>query len=325
MNSNSPDHFHSAFSSTPNLEKSTANPSSPALELRRFNLMMGWLTITKWNYRLVRLLTGLFIPGADKKGVRITQETCAGREAFLVRPEHVKAKGAVMIIHGGGLVIGTNRDVLSDACFWARELGVPVLAPSYGLAPQNPFPNGLNDLHAAWHWLQEKAPSMGVDPSKVVISGVSAGGGLAAALSQRLHDEGKGQPASQLLIYPMLDDRMVDNKELDAIKHRVWNNYSNRFGWTSYLGKAAQHAGKPYAVPARRDDLSGLPPAWIGIGTADLFLDENREYTRRLRDAGVDVTYLEVDGGVHGFDVAETKLGKKFAEAQVDFIKPFVA
>jgi len=102
----------------------------------------------------------------------------------------------------------------------------------------------------------------------------------------------------------------------------VWSNANNRFGWTGYLGHAPGQPSPPYAVPAAREDLSGLPPAWVGVGTADLFLDEDREYARRLTEADVEVDYIEVDGGIHGFNTAQdSPLAEAFDAAAVEFVR----
>ena len=122
----------------------------------------------------------------------------------------------------------------------------------------------------------------------------------------------------------MLDDRIATKTELTERAHRVWNNGSNYFGWKSYLGREPGSEFIEYSVPGRRENLSGLPPTWIGVGTADLFLDEDREYAKRLKDDGVDVSYVEVAGGIHAFDGANTQLGIDFIMEQREFLKKFI-
>ncbi|MEX1280383.1 MAG: alpha/beta hydrolase fold domain-containing protein, partial [Acidimicrobiia bacterium] len=136
---------------------------------------------------------------------------------------------------------------------------------------------------------------------RVAVGGESAGGGLAAAVAQRLTDEGVDL-AAQLLVYPMLDDRTAVRPDLGQNDHPVWTKGSNHTGWSSYLGKEPGAEMVPkYAVPARRTDLSGLPPAWIGVGTLDLFHDEDVGYAERLRSAGVDCELEVVEGAPHAF------------------------
>ncbi|MFO0624340.1 MAG: alpha/beta hydrolase fold domain-containing protein [Polyangiales bacterium] len=147
----------------------------------------------------------------------------------------------------------------------------------------------------------------------------SAGGGLAAALVLRAHDRALPAPALQLLVYPMLDDRTA-LRDHDDRDFRLWDDVSNRFGWRAYLGRAPGHDDVPdHAAPARRRDLAGLAPAWIGVGTADLFHDEDLAYAARLREAGVDVSLEVVPGAFHAFDVVAPRaaVSRAFFEAQI--------
>ena len=321
------------FKSEPDYTVSSERHVETAKELESFERKMGSLSINKKTYKLVRLLSKLFgrllSPKPDLSGVSIRNEKYISRNrndnvmngALIVQPNQKRMSGALFLIHGGGYVVGNYKDNLGYACDTARDLGIPVISPGYSLGPEKPFPIGLDDLHSAWYWLQREAPSMDIDPKKIIIGGISAGGGMAAALVHRLFDEDAYKPSAQLLIYPMLDDRVAANRKLDSVSHKVWNNESNLFGWKSYLGKEPGGPVQPYSVPGRRENLKGLPPTWIGVGTADLFLDEDREYAKKLKESNVDVTYIEVTGAIHAFDRAETQMGIDFIKLQKDFIK----
>jgi acetyl esterase/lipase len=159
--------------------------------------------------------------------------------------------------------------------------------------------------------MQAQAVAIGIDPALIAIGGQSAGGGLAAALVQRVKDGEGVQPVAQWLFCPMLDDRTAARCDLDRIGHRLWNNRNNRDGWRCYLGREPGAPELPsYAAAARREDVSGLPPAWVGVGDIDLFHDEDRLYAGRLRAAGVDVIFRMVPGAPHGFEgwAADTDL-----------------
>ena len=153
----------------------------------------------------------------------------------------------------------------------------------------------------------------------MAIGGASAGGGLAAALALLARDRGEVDVAAQLLVYPMLDDRSGTQDGLDDPNHRLWTQSANRFGWKSYLAVADPDV----AVPGRRDDLAGLPPAWVGVGTLDLFHDEDLAYAERLRAAGVPCDVEVVDGAFHGFDtiMSKTPVARSFFDAQVEFLR----
>jgi acetyl esterase/lipase len=322
-----------AFSNKPDYSVNSTTPVETAEELISFDKKMGGFSINRKTYKIFRFinkflagfLAGVIVPKPDKSKVTIENRKDIERGVLIVHPEEKKTNGALFIVHGGGYVVGNYMDNLGYACDTARELGITVISPGHGLGPEEPFPAGINDLHATWHWLQKEAASMDIDPSKIVVGGISAGGGIAAGLVQKLHDEGGIQPAAQLLIYPMLDDRVAANRELDERSHRVWNNGdSNLFGWSSYLGQDPGGEVQPYSVPGRRENLKDLPATWIGIGTADLFLDEDREYAKRLKDSGVDVSYVEVAGGIHAFDGAKTQMGIDFVQLQREFVNKHV-
>lgn len=235
------------------------------------------------------------------RGVAIETVERNGVPLRIYRPTETRTKAALLWIHGGGFLIGTPSQNDALCAETAAALGMIVVSATYRLAPEHPFPAGLDDCHAAWHALKGMAGELGIDPARVAVGGESAGGGLAATLVQRLCDEGE-RPLAQWLFYPMLDDRTAARRELDAIHHPVWHNEANRNAWRCYLGGSA-NAPPAHAVAARRADLAGLPPAWIGVGSIDLFAEEDCAYADRLAAAGVDVTFVEVPGGAHGFVV----------------------
>lgn len=241
-------------------------------------------------------------------------------EVRLYRPRDVtEPMPALFWIHGGGFIIGNPlQDERTNIAF-VRNLGITVAAVKYRLSPAHPAPAALEDTYAALTWLFANAEARGIDASRIAVGGASAGGGLAAGLVLLAHDRGEVTPSFQLLVYPMLDDRTVLRDDLDTTNVRVWSPGSNRYGWTSYLG---HEPGSPetseYAAPARRTDLTGLPPTWIGVGTLDLFHDEDLEYAQRLSDSGVPAEVLIVHGAFHGFDALfkRTDVAKEFWRAQ---------
>ncbi|MET0285213.1 MAG: alpha/beta hydrolase [Polyangiales bacterium] len=234
-------------------------------------------------------------------------------------PRGPVARGAMLWIHGGGYVMGSpERDF---ACFrqYAEQLDLVVVAVDYRLAPEHPYPAPLDDCFAAFEFVHREATSLGIDPTRVVIAGASAGGGLAAALTLLVHDRGRPAPRMQLLIYPMLDDRSITAQH-ERDFHRLWDRKSNFYGWSSYLGAAPGGADVPaYAAPARRRDLAGLPATWIGVGELDLFYDEDVLYARRLQQAGVPTQLELVEGAFHGFDIVlpRKSVSTRFLDSQL--------
>jgi acetyl esterase/lipase len=257
--------------------------------------------------RVVRRLEPLAERRARNADATVTR--VGGASVRLHRPSAGAAgpHPALLWIHGGGFVIGTASQDDELCRGLARDLGIVVAAVDYRRAPEHPFPVPLHDCHDALAWL---AAQPDVDATHVAVGGASAGGGLAAALALLARERGEVALAFQLLVYPMLDDRTTLRTDVDERHVRMWNGASNRFGWRSYLGADPGGPGvDPLAAPARHPDLRGLPPAWIGVGSLDLFLAEDRAYAARLRDAGVPCELDVVPGTFHGFDAIRPGVG----------------
>lgn len=208
-------------------------------------------------------------------------------------------------IHGGGYVGGAAAQLEPLHRPAAFDLNCVIVSVDYRLAPEHPFPAGIEDCYAGLAWTFANAAELGVDRNRIGVMGESAGGGLAAALTLLARDRGEYRLAFQHLIYPMLDDRTCVAPEPNPVAGEfIWTPHNNRFGWTALLGHEPGHPDvSPYAAPARATDLAGLPPAFIACPTLDLFIDEDIDYATRLARAGVPVELRVYPGGFHGFDI----------------------
>jgi acetyl esterase/lipase len=220
------------------------------------------------------------------------------------RADHRPGGAGVYFIHGGGMMLGTRfGGGLDIALDWVDELDLVVVTVEYRLAPENPDPAPLDDCYTGLEWTAANAEQLGFDASKLIVSGGSAGGGLAAGVALMARDQNGPALAGQLLIYPMLDDRndTLSSYQIDGIG--IWDRTSNETGWDAYLGdRRKTDAVSIYAAPARATDLSNLPPAFIDCATAEVFRDEDVAYASRIWAAG-GVAELHVwPGGFHGFD-----------------------
>jgi len=220
-------------------------------------------------------------------------------------------------IHGGGMVIGSAKSMQQAPSGMAAALGIPVASVEYRLAPDHPFPAPQQDCYTALTWLAAHAGELGVDAARIGITGESAGGGLAAATALMARDLGGPALAAQFLTYPMLDHRTGsgDCPYGNPITGEfVWTRLHNQFGWECLRGDyGADDAHKGWFSPALADDLSGLPPTWIGTGSLDLFLDEDLDYALRLVKAGVPVELHSYPGAIHAFNaIAEAPTAKAF-------------
>lgn len=294
-------------------------PSRFHPDLRRAARLLPKQVITPVTLPMVRMVTRRMWQRVPRDVETLTLP--AGVDVWLYRPPGATGKGpALLWIHGGGFLIGHPGQDDQLCRRFARRLGVTVASVDYRLAPEHAYPRPVEDCYSALTWL---AALPSVDPDRIAIGGASAGGGLAASLALLARDRGDLAPAAQLLVYPMLDDRTVNRRELDNPGHRLWNQSSNKFGWAAYLGDA----DPAVAVPARREDLAGLPPAWVGVGDLDLFHDEDLAYAERLRAAGVPCDVEVVEGAFHGFDgiVPKASVSQQFFDSQCAMLQRALA
>jgi acetyl esterase/lipase len=206
--------------------------------------------------------------------------------------------------HGGGMVMGSfdmDDDLLVGV---AEQLGMGVVSVDYRLAPEHPDPAPVEDCYAGLVWTAANAAHYGLDPQRIAVGGVSAGGGLAAGTALLARDRGGPPLGFQLLLEPMLDDRAITISSTAYAGSVVWDRNDNRFGWTALLGtRVGTNDVSPYAAPARAPDLGGLPPAWVDVGEVETFRDESISYAQDLLSAGVSTELHVYPGAFHGFDL----------------------
>ena len=207
---------------------------------------------------------------------------------------------AVLFLHGGGWALGSVA--LSDPLCRAlcRASRTIIASVEYRLAPEHPFPAGLDDAYAALGWLDENAAEIGAIPGKLGVCGDSAGANLAAAVSLMSRDRRGPEVALQVLIYPALDPTLSE-----ASMHMLSNGYGltradMQLYWELYL-KSPDDAANPYASPPRETNLKGIAPALIITAEYDPLVDEGERYGAQLRDAGVPARTLRYPGMIHGF------------------------
>jgi acetyl esterase/lipase len=206
--------------------------------------------------------------------------------------------------HGGGMVMGNNRTGLETMIGWVTDPGLVIVSAEYRLAPEHPFPAGVEDCYAALAWTAEHAAELGIDAQRLAVGGGSAGGGLAAACSLMARDRGGPALAGQMLIYPMLDDRTATGSARELDGEGIWDSGSNQTAWAMLLGdRRGQDGVSRYAAPARASDLSGLPPAYLELGSVDTLRDEDLSYARRIWAAGGNAELHVWPGGFHAFDL----------------------
>jgi acetyl esterase/lipase len=262
--------------------------------------------------------------GAPEISLLICQPTGAANAADPKAPVP-----CLYFIHGGGMIMGDNRSGgFAGALEHAAQLGAAVVSVEYRLAPDTPHPGPVEDCYAGLLWTVEHADELGLDPARVIVGGASAGGGLAAAVALLARDRGGPALLGQLLLCPMLDDRNDTPSTRQMAGLGVWDQGANEVGWTALLGDARGGPDvSPYAAPARATDLSGLPPAFIDVGSAETFRDEDVAYATKIWLAGGQAELHVWPGGFHGFTgmVPDAALSTAATAAQQSWLRRILA
>ncbi|HET8882204.1 MAG TPA: alpha/beta hydrolase [Solimonas sp.] len=240
--------------------------------------------------------------------VSIPRRDGGSLRVVVYRARHERAdRPAVLWLHGGGYLIGAPEQ---DVATYRRLIAAGdcvIVAPDYRLGFEAPYPAALDDGYDALLWLKSHAAELGVRDDQIAVAGMSAGGGLTAALTLYARDRGEVNVAFQLPLYPMIDDRMTTESARDN-DAPVWNSVANRIAWQVYLGERHGTDDVPvYAAAARADDLRGLPPTCTFAGDLEPFRDETIAYVDKLKAAGVPVAFELFEGAYHGFDVIVPK------------------
>jgi acetyl esterase/lipase len=260
--------------------------------------------------------------GVDTYGVTISDHMVPGVDGTV--PVRVysptdpvaTAPPALLDIHGGGFVVGSIDMEHAFATQVARDLGAIVVTPEYRLAPEHPFPAGVEDCFATLEWLVANTTELGIDPTRIAVGGQSAGGGLAAAVALMARDRGGPPLCFQFLGIPELDHRLETVSMRTFVDTPMWHRPNAEISWDYYLGGNVESVS-PYASPALATDLSGLPPAYVTTMEYDPLRDEGISYALRLLEAGVSVELHSFPGTFHGSALIPTAAVSRRANAEL--------
>jgi acetyl esterase/lipase len=236
------------------------------------------------------------VPAKDGAQIRLSVFSPANTD-------HTTAAPCVYWIHGGGMVMGDRFSQIDIPLEWFDEFGAVVVSVDYRLAPEATGTALVDDCYQGLLWTAEHSEELGIDPTRIIVAGASAGGGLAAGLTLLARDLGAPAIAAQVLICPMLDHRntTTSSRQYSGVPG-VWTGEMNEFGWRAVLGDLTDGEVSAYVSPARAEDLSGLPTTYIDTGSAEVFRDEDTDYATRIWAAGGQAELHVWAGGFHGFD-----------------------
>ncbi|WP_326746370.1 alpha/beta hydrolase [Streptomyces sp. NBC_00121] len=243
---------------------------------------------------------------ADRREVTVPAKDGAPIPLSVFSPANTDrtiAAPCVYWMHGGGMVMGDRFSQIDIPLEWLDEFGAVVVSVDYRLAPESTGTTLVDDCYQGLLWVAEHSAELGIDPARIVVAGVSAGGGLAAGVTLLARDLGTPAIAAQMLICPMLDHR---NTSTSCRQYSggpgVWTREMNAFGWRCVLGDLTDHEVPEYVSPSLADDLSGLPTTYIDTGSAEVFRDEDTDYATRIWADGGQAELHVWAGGFHAFD-----------------------
>lgn len=230
----------------------------------------------------------------------------------------------VYFIHGGGMILGDVDGEDAVASMICEQVRAVVVSVEYRLAPENPHPAQVEDCYAGLTWTANNAAELGIDPARLALFGGSAGGGLVIATALMARDRGGPALCFQMPIYPMIDDRNVTPSSQEITDVGIWDRAGNIEAWAWYLGDAQADT---YAAPSRAEDLTGLPPTFIDVGTCDLFRDEDIAFANRLMQAGVPTELHVYPGAYHASEVfaPEAALSQRIVATRVAALRRALA
>lgn len=236
------------------------------------------------------------VPAKDGARIRLSVFSPANADRTTTAP-------CIYWMHGGGMVMGDRFSQIDIPLEWLDEFGAVVVSVDYRLAPEATGTTLVDDCYQGLLWTAEHSEELGIDPTRIIVAGASAGGGLAAGLTLLARDLGAPAIAAQVLICPMLDHRntTTSSRQYSGVPG-VWTGEMNEFGWRAVLGDLTADEVSPYVSPARAKDLSGLPTTYIDAGSAEVFRDEDTDYATRIWAAGGQAELHVWAGGFHGFD-----------------------
>lgn len=288
----------------------TNYPINPAYRgIKRFSFLSNGFMLALANL----LLKTAFIftpPDAGVRQRKIKLKSYDGKYvcAYLFEPKNLDGKKTPLIVncHGGGFILGVFSSQKSYSCFLAKKLNCRVILPDYRLAQKYPFPTPVEDCYSTLCWCDDNAEKVNIRRDKIALYGDSAGGSLAAALSQMARDRKGAWLCFQMLIYPVCDCDMATASMKKFCDTPGWDSGLNRFMWETYL-KNGDGGAIEYAAPIKQKSFKDIPPTYIETAEFDCLRDEGRNYAELLKKNGVEVGYRHISDAPHGYDLVYKK------------------
>jgi acetyl esterase/lipase len=189
------------------------------------------------------------------------------------------------------------------AKWYARQLKCKVVMPDYRLLPKYRYPLAIEDCYSTYTWVLQNAESLNINKEKIIVTGDSAGGNITAAVTLMLHDRNQPLPKGAVLIYPVLDKRMITDSMKRFTDTPIWDSNCDKLFWNMYL-KGQENSQTKYASISEIEDLRFFPPTYIEAAEYDCLHDEGIEFAGKLKAQGISVEVQDMKGTCHGYETA---------------------
>ena len=238
------------------------------------------------------------------KPVCIPTEDGSILKSYVIEPkENAGPLPCIVFFHGGGYLLRASKSHYRIAKKYAECTPCKVIFADYRLMPEYRFPIAINDCYETYKWVIANAEDLGIDKHKIIVTGDSAGANASAAVAMMLNDNKQTMPMGTMLIYPVLDRRMITDSMTKYVDTPVWDAVRNRMFWREYL-KDNVTAQIKYASPMEAESLKGFPKTYIEVAEFDCLHDEGLLFADRLQEEDIPVEYYEMKGTCHGYDEA---------------------
>ena len=240
---------------------------------------------------------------------------------LVIEPKEYREKlPCIMFFHGGGFLMSASSAHYHIAKRYAACANCKVVMPDYRLMPKYRYPVAIEDCYNTYLWMTENADRLDIDKDRIIVTGDSAGGNIAAALVVMLKDRDRSLPKGAMLIYPVLDKRMVTGSMQRFTDTPIWDSRCSKMFWDMYLENTDEDKNR-YASISEIDKLDYFPPTFIEVAEFDCLHDEGVEFAKRLMAADVNVQLHEVERACHGYEsVFNSILVKNCMDRRIDWI-----
>lgn len=238
----------------------------------------------------------------------------------IYKPKGKQDLPVLLYFHGGAFIYGTPEQYDFIFVRLALDVGMLVVSVDYRLAPENPFPAGMEDGYDALSWLSKYAHEIGGNKENILIGGSSAGATIAASITHLTRDRDDVEIKHQYLLYPPTEHLLQTPSMCELADAPMQTRKSAEWMWKHYLQEKISNPPK-YAVPLLEENFNGLPSATIVVCELDPLKDEGKLYAQKLQEANISVNILEIQGAVHAFDFFPCTLSENFYQEQVHLFK----